>query len=185
MSCSAVINGIDGASRMSSVSGLKVTPSTAMDFPRRLPPNAFATLRALARLRWSLTATTFSTIRTGDSWSWPVLISAIASFGKQEPPKPGPACRNFWPIRLSRPMPRATSCTLAPTFSARSAISLIKAILVARNELAAYFVQFGGATIGEQNRRRIEVQRPVDLRHDTPGARIVRSDHDPVRVLEV
>src|SRR6266581_57126 len=37
-------------------------------------------------------------------------------------------------------MPRATSCTSAPTFSARSAISLMKVILVARNALAAYLI---------------------------------------------
>ena len=43
-------------------------------------------------------------------------------------------------MRLSRPMPRATSCTSAPTFSHRSAISLMKVILVARNALAAYLI---------------------------------------------
>ncbi len=34
---------------------------------------------------------------------------------KQDPPKPGPACRNLEPMRLSSPMPRATSCTSPPT----------------------------------------------------------------------
>ncbi len=43
-------------------------------------------------------------------------------------------------MRLSSPMPRATSCTSAPTRSHRSAISLMKVILVARKALAAYFV---------------------------------------------
>ncbi len=43
-------------------------------------------------------------------------------------------------MRLSSPMPRATSCTSAPTFSHRSAISLMKVILVARKALAAYLV---------------------------------------------
>src|ERR1035437_136328 len=51
MSSNAVINGIDGASRMSSVLGLNVIPETAMDFPRKLPPNAFATLRMPDRCR--------------------------------------------------------------------------------------------------------------------------------------
>ena len=46
----------------------------------------------------------------------------------------------FEPIRLSRPMPRATSFTSAPTFSARSAISLIKVTLVARKAFAAYLI---------------------------------------------
>ena len=43
-------------------------------------------------------------------------------------------------MRLSSPMPRATSCTSAPTFSERSAISLMKVILVARNAFAAYLI---------------------------------------------
>ena len=43
-------------------------------------------------------------------------------------------------MRRSSPMPRATSCTLAPTFSHRSAISLMNVILVARNALAAYLI---------------------------------------------
>jgi hypothetical protein len=37
-------------------------------------------------------------------------------------------------------MPRATSWTLPPTFSQRSAISLMKVILVARKALAAYLM---------------------------------------------
>ena len=62
------------------------------------------------------------------------------SLGKQAPPKPGPAWRNFGPIRPSSPMPRARSCTSAPMLSHRLAISLMKEIFVARNELAAYLV---------------------------------------------
>ena len=43
-------------------------------------------------------------------------------------------------MRLSRPIPRATSWISAPTFSDRSAISLMKVILVARKALAAYLI---------------------------------------------
>ena len=64
---------IEGASRMSSVLGLKVRPSTAMVLPRTLPPQAAMTLRAMARLRWSLTETTVSTMRQGVPKSWAVL----------------------------------------------------------------------------------------------------------------
>ena len=48
ISSNPVTSGIDGASRMSSVSGLKVRPSTATVLPRRLPPTAPDTLRAIA-----------------------------------------------------------------------------------------------------------------------------------------
>ncbi|MNE40711.1 hypothetical protein D3C80_1347480 [compost metagenome] len=53
------------------------------------------------------------------------------------------------PIRLSRPMPRATCCTSAPRLSHRSAISLMKVIFSARKALAAYLVSS-------------EVRRPVN-----------------------
>src|SRR5439155_11519715 len=49
---------------------------------------------------------------SGPSW----YRSARAPLGKQEPPKPGPACRNCVPIGLSSPMPRATSWTSADLF---------------------------------------------------------------------
>src|SRR5215472_6625574 len=39
-----------------------------------------------------------------------MAASAAVSFGKHEPPNPGPACRNFPAIRRSSPIPRATSC---------------------------------------------------------------------------
>ena len=41
----------DGESRMSSVFGLKVRPSSAMVLPRTEPPQAVVILRAMARLR--------------------------------------------------------------------------------------------------------------------------------------
>ena len=129
-----------GASRMSSVSGLNVRPSTAMVLPWTEPPAAWMTRAAMLLLRASLTATVASTRRDGAPQSCAIRISASVSFGKQLPPNPGPACKNFRPIRPSRPMPRATSCTSAPTFSHRSAISLMNVTFIAKNELAAYFV---------------------------------------------
>ena len=104
------------------------------------PFSAWLTLRAIARLRVWLTATTDSTIRKGTPKSCAVLSSATASFGKHEPPNPGPALRKRAPMRSSRPIPRATSSTSAPTSSQRSAISLMNVILVARNALAAYLM---------------------------------------------
>ena len=80
-------------------------------------------------------------------------MSAIAevSFGKQEPPKPGPACRNFGPMRVSRPMPMATSWTFAPTFSQTLAISLMNVIFVARKPFAAYLISSADSTFVTTN----------------------------------
>src|SRR4028119_2395522 len=63
-SCRAVITSMEGASRMSSVLGLKVSPSTATVLPRTEPPQAATTLRPMARLRWLLHAATGPTRRT-------------------------------------------------------------------------------------------------------------------------
>jgi hypothetical protein len=77
---------IDGASRMSSVFGLKVSPRMAIFLPRTLPSQAAMTLRPMARLRLSLIATVVSMRRTGLSWSCAVLTSARVSLGKHDPP---------------------------------------------------------------------------------------------------
>ena len=88
-------------------------------------------------------------------------------------------------MRLSRPMPRATSCTSAPTASHRSAISLMKVILIARKALAAYLISSEVRRVGEQQRRLVEVERPVELGHHLAGALVLGADDDAVRPLEV
>ena len=88
-------------------------------------------------------------------------------------------------MRLSSPMPRATSCTSAPTFSHRSAISLMKVILVARKALAAYLISSAVRRPVIQDRRAVEIERPVELGHHLARARVVGADHDAVGMLEV
>src|SRR5206468_5081019 len=67
-------------------------------------------------------------------------MSAAMSLGKQDPPNPGPAWRNFEPIRWSSPIALATTWISAPTRSHRLAISLMKETLVARKALDAYLI---------------------------------------------
>ena len=88
-------------------------------------------------------------------------------------------------MRRSSPMPRATSCTSAPTVSQRSAISLMKVILVARNALAAYLISSAARAAGEQDRRLVDEQRPIDLAHDGARAFVVGADHDAVGMPEI
>src|SRR5664279_4842989 len=74
-------------------------------------------------------------------------------------------------MRLSSPMPRATSWISAPTFSDKSAISLMKVILVARKALAAYLINSAvrsavniiGAWFNDVGRRIDLVDQPFDL----------------------
>ena len=68
------------------------------------------------------------------------------SLGKQDPPKPRPALRNDGPMRVSRPIPRATSVTSAPTSSETFAISLMNEIFVARKAFEASLIISAEAT---------------------------------------
>ena len=91
-----------------------------------------------------------------------------------------PGMQEFRSDAVVEPMPRATSCTWAPTFSERSAISLMKVILVARNASAAYrSVPWAPRRV--HRRRLIERQRPTD--HQTLRAR--SSDVPPRAVREL
>ena len=76
---------------MSSVLGLKASPSTPTVFPARDPgrpsvPRAALTREAMAFLRASLTATVVSISRRGAPADWAVRTRARVSFGKHEPP---------------------------------------------------------------------------------------------------
>ncbi|MDF9864737.1 hypothetical protein M2437_003719 [Methylorubrum pseudosasae] len=88
-------------------------------------------------------------------------------------------------MRLSSPMPRATSCTLAPTCSHRSAISLMKVILVARNALAAYLVSSAVRRPVNRIGAWLQVERSIDLLHHGGGAVVLGADDDAVRPLEI
>ena len=79
---------------MSSVSGLKLSPRTTIRLPFT-PPTSFSILGNIACRCRSLTSTTASTIRVGESYSLPITDNARVSFGKQEPPKPGPGCKKL------------------------------------------------------------------------------------------
>lgn len=59
------------------------------------------------------------------------------SFWKQLPPNPIDACKNFDPIRESKPTARATSDTSAPVASQTADKELILDILWAKNAFAA------------------------------------------------
>ena len=95
-----------------------------------------------------------------------------------------PGRRNDEPIRLSRPMPRATSVTSAPTSSQTFAISLMNEILVARKAFAASLIISAEAT----SVRTISPPSGAVDRLDLVGRPLVAgvgADHHPVGVQEV
>ena len=139
----------------------------------------------MATLALSLTSTVVSTSRIGEPASAAVRASARVSLGKHEPPKPGPACRNLRPMRLSRPMPRATCCTSAPTFSQRSAISLMKVIFIARKALAAYLISSEVRRLVNRIGCSLQIERPVDFAHHRRAALVLDADDHAIGPFEI
>ena len=88
-------------------------------------------------------------------------------------------------MRLSRPMPRATSCTSAPSALAEIGDLVDEGDLGGEKRVGGVFDQFGGAPAGVHDRRLVEVERPVDFGHHLARALVVGADDDAVGVLEV
>src|SRR5215831_5405517 len=78
-------------------------------------------------------------------------------------------------MRRSSPIPRATSCTSAPHFSQRSAISLMKVIFVARNALDAYLM----SSAERRSVKRIGVSLMKSGRYTSRMTRRARSSSVP------
>jgi hypothetical protein len=76
--------------------------------PAGVPPSASATRAASVRLRLRLPVPAAETMPRSIPFSAAVTRSAFRSLGQQDPPNPGPGFRDFGPMRLSRPMRRAT-----------------------------------------------------------------------------
>ena len=73
--------------------GLKLTEDLALtaEFPARRIARVTLTTKDGRMLKSPPTeALSIPTRRSGTPWSWAVLIRALVSFGKHEPPKPGP-----------------------------------------------------------------------------------------------
>ena len=75
-----------GASRMSSVLGLKARPQTAKRRPVRSSPNCAWIWRARSSFWSSFTASTAWSMRKSRPSSEAVRISAFTSLGKHDPP---------------------------------------------------------------------------------------------------
>ena len=80
---------------------LNVRPQAATGTPSSEPP-ASRRIFSIIRSCWTrFTSTTPSRRLKSYPARTAVWSSAAVSFGKQEPPYPGPGCRNSNPIRLS------------------------------------------------------------------------------------
>ena len=88
-------------------------------------------------------------------------------------------------MRLSSPMPRATSCTSAPTFSDKIGDLVDEGDLGGEEGVGGVFDQFRGAPGGEHQRRLVERQRPVDFADHLARALVRGADHDAVGKLEI
>ena len=130
-----------GESRTSSDSGLNAAPSTVTRASCKEPPHAsFTILTSFSRRRRLIASTSR---RKVNAWSAPNsparAINARMSFGRQPPPNPSPALRNFRPIRSSAPIASASTVISAPDASHTSDTALMKLIFVARKAFAETF----------------------------------------------
>ncbi len=160
-----------GASRMSSVFGLKVRPSTAMRLALQRAAAGGDDLvghRALARV-----------VHRDHGLDDPhrravalrrCAISAAVSFGKHEPPKPGPACRNFRADAAVEPHAARDLLHVGADLLAQVRHLVDERDLGREERVGGVLDQLGGAPAGEQDRRLVDEQRPVDLAA-SPGAR--------------
>ena len=88
-------------------------------------------------------------------------------------------------MRRSAPMAVATSCTLAPAASHRSATSLMKLIFMARKALAAYLASSAEFPAHEHHRRVAQGKRLVQPLHELLRPLVVAADQHAVRMHEV
>ena len=88
-------------------------------------------------------------------------------------------------MRLSSPMPRATSCTLAPTFSDKIGHLVDEGDLGGEEGIGGVFDHLRRAPAGEHQRRLVERQRPIDIAEHLAGPLVRGADHDAVREFEI
>ena len=135
---------------MSSVSGLNDNPNTVITLFSTDPIllTIFSTIFCFC---FSFACIAASITLNSSPYFLAISTIAFVSFGKQDPPYPGPACKNFGDILPSCPIAFAICCTSAPTFSASKAISLINEILTAKNAFDAYFIISAVSTLVNTN----------------------------------
>ena len=88
-----------GASLISSVPGLNVTPKKVIFLFFKLFPKILCTLFSKRFFLLSLDFITLLTIERSTLYLSAVLIKALVSLGKHDPPYAGPALKNLSPIR--------------------------------------------------------------------------------------
>ena len=174
-----------GASRISSVLGLNVRPSSAIAVPSARPPQASMILCAIDLRRASLTATTVSTMRVAAPASPASRLSATVSLGKQLPPKPGPAWRNFCADAAVEADPAGHRLDVGADLLAQIGHLVDEGDLGREKGVGRVLDQLGALAGGEQHRRLVEEQRPVDLAHHFTGARAFDADDDAVGAHEI
>ena len=134
-----------------------------------------------------------SLTRSTASMIWNVVavaaraMSAMAevSFGKQEPPKPGPACRNFGPMR--RVETHAARDVLHVRADALADLRDLVDERDLRGQEAVRRVldQLRRLDVGDDERDLERVQRRVDLLHQLDRLVVGGADDDAVRLHEV
>ena len=177
--------GSDGASRMSSVSGLKVRPSTAIVLPRTEPPHAADHAHRHARLarvvdrdRRLHQARRRAVILGGAHQRQRVLGeagAAVAGAGMQE----------LAADAAIQPDAARHVVHVGADLLAQIGHLVDEGDLHRQEGVGGVFGQFGGLDAGEHDRRLDQIQRAIEPAQHLARAVALGADHDAVRTHEV
>ena len=107
------------------------------------------------------------------------------SLGKQEPPYPGPACRNFETDALIEADPARHVLNVGPGPLAKIGDLVDERYLGCEKSVGRILRELGGAAACDQERRLIEVERPVDFPHDGFGTVVLDANDNTVWPFEI
>ena len=124
-------------------------------------------------------------MRLGTPKSWPVFISAKVSLGKQEPPKPGPGVQELGADAVVEADAARHVLHVGAGPFAQIGDLVDEGDLRGQKGVGGILDELCGATIREQHRRLIEIERAVDVAHHFAGAVVFGADDDAVGPLEV
>src|SRR3954447_1715928 len=184
-SVSACASGMEAASRMSSVSALKVRPSSAMVLPRNGPLQTAATLRAMERLRASLEART----RLYDPhWSLMVLPHLGECTGILW--EAGSAKTRTW-LQVTRADARIEADSSDNV--ANAGIDLLAELshlvdvgdLGGQKPVCSIFDEFGRSPVGQQHAFPPDADAAIELRQASGCEIALRAYHDAVAPQEI
>ncbi len=109
----------------------------------------------------------------------------MVSFGKHEPPKPGPGVQEFAADAVVQPHAARHFVDVGADLLAQIGDLVDEGDLGGEEGVGGVFDKLGGAPVDIEDRRRVEIKRPIELRDHGARAHVVGADDDAVGMLEI